>query len=51
MQNELAKYRNMTLDGNTPAIELLVKYQLLIKDGKKGELDPFLHKVNVQGKK
>lgn len=48
MQDQLAKYRGWQCNGDTPAIELLTKYQFLIKDSQKGELDPFLHKVMVQ---
>lgn len=48
MQDQLAKYRGWQCDGNTPAIELLTKYQFLIKDSNKGEMDPFPNKIMVQ---
>lgn len=51
MQDQLTKYRGWQSSGDTPAIELLIKYQLLLKDGKKGDIDPFPHKIMVQDKK
>lgn len=48
MQDQLAKFRGWQCNGDTPAIELLTKFSFLMKDSKKGEMDPFPHKVLVQ---
>lgn len=48
MQDQLVKFRGWQSNGDTPAIELLTKYDLLMKDAKKGEMDPFLYKVLAQ---